>query len=152
MALALLVSCWLAQAPVARPIPVPSAAETARLYFLAGDLAKAQEWAQRGLKRERKKCAALNQALAEYSFLAHHLDELSLDQARQFLAWDKKISPQARGKLTEQVLERYVRKPLSLAQMRAAGDTQGALALVSQVLAVDPQNAEAKELQARLKQ
>lgn len=133
--------------------PAPTAAETAKLFFLAGDLQRAQEWVVRGLKKEPKTCGALKKLLAEYAFHANHVDELSLEDAKTFLELDRKISPTVRGKLTEKAFARYVTKPLELARARGAGDVPGALELVGRVLEVDPQNADAlglkKELEGR---
>jgi|GEM_PF-2428188 hypothetical protein len=130
--------------------PGPTAAETGKLYFLAGELATAQQWVQRGLKREPKTCGRLNKLLAEYAFLANHIDEFTSEQARAFFELDRQISPTVRGKLTEKAYERYVRKPLDLARSRAKGDVAGALELVQHVLAVDPKNRDALALQAEL--
>lgn len=152
--LSLLLTLALTQAPPGKPAPPPgpgpSAAETAKLYFLAGDLQKAQEWVVRGLKKEPKTCGALRKLLAEYAFHANHLDELSLDDAKAFLALDRKISPTVRGKLTEKAFSRYVSKPLELAHARANGDAKGAMSLVDSVLAVDPANPEALALKKDL--
>lgn len=149
LALALLVS-QAPPVPKLPPGPGPTAAETAKLYFLAGDLQKAQEWVQRGLKREPKTCGALRKHLAEYAFHANHLDELSLDDAKLMFELDRKISPTVRGKLTEKAWDRYVTKPLGLAHARASGDVKGAMGLVDTVLAVDPKNVEALALKKDL--
>jgi hypothetical protein len=132
------------------PGPGPTAAETAKLYFLAGDIQRAQEWVQRGLKREPKTCGPLNKALAEYAFLANHLDEFTPEQAKEFLEIDRRISPTVRGKLTEKVFERYVRKPLDLAKSRSNGDVPGALQIVGGILVIDPKNADALALKKTL--
>lgn len=128
----------------------PTAYDTAKLFFLAGDLATAQEWVLRGLKREPKTCGPLNKLLAEYNFLANHVDEFTPEQARDFLELDRKISPTVRGKVTERAWTRFVTKPLALAQEQAKGDVPQALQLVKQVLFVDPKNAEAVALMAKL--
>lgn len=130
--------------------PAPSAYDTAKLFFLAGDLAKAQQWARRGLKQEPKTCGPLNIALAEYNFLANHIDEFTLEQAKTFLELDRKISPTVRGRVTEKAFFRYVSQPLEQARGWADGNRNGALQLVARVLAVDPKNPGALELQSRL--
>ncbi len=130
--------------------PGPTAYDTAKLFFLAGDLATAQEWARRGLKREPKTCGPLNAQLAEYNFLANHIDEFTPTQAKDFLELDRKISPTVRGKITEKAFTRFVGKPLELATGQAKGDVPRALQLVEQVLAVDPKNPDAVALKARL--
>lgn len=127
--------------------PGPPASETAKLYFLAGDIAKAQEWARSGMKKEPKVCKPMLQALAEYAFLANHVDELTPEQARQFIELDRKISPQAQAKLTLKVIDRYVEKPLSIAEARASGgDAKSAVAIAETVLSIDPANARALAL------
>lgn len=136
--------------PKAPPGPGPTAAETAKLYFLAGDVQRAQEWVQRGLKREPKTCGPLNKLIAEYAFLANHVDEFTPEQAKQFIDLDRSISPTVRGKITEKVYERYVRKPLELARSRSQGDGAGALQIVSGVLVIDPKNEEALALKKTL--
>lgn len=128
----------------------PTAYDSAKLYFLAGDLAKAQEWARRGLKLEPKTCGPLNANLAEYNFLASRLDELTPGEVKSFLELDERISPTVRGKMTQKAYERYVNKPLELAQAQGEGDPAAALQLIKQVLAVDPKNAEAVALGAKL--
>ena len=137
-------------APKPPPGPGPTAAETGKLYFLAGDLAKAQEWVQRGLKREPKTCGPLNQLLAEYAFLANHVDEFTPEQAKTFLEVDKKISPTVRGKLTEKAYQKWVAHPLELAKARANGDERGALEIVTRVLIIEPTNADALALKKSL--
>ncbi|MFT3709152.1 MAG: hypothetical protein QM817_16030 [Archangium sp.] len=152
---ALLIAVVLAGAPDAGvaskkppgpPGAGPTAAETAKLYFLAGDIQKAQEWAQRGLKREPKTCGPLNRAIAEYAFLVSRVDEFTPEQAKTFLEFDKKISPTVRGKLTEKAYEKYVTHPLEMARSRSKGDVAGARVLLNQVLIVEPENADAKAL------
>ena len=159
MLLALIVSSLLAQgSPAASPpkqgrqkmAPGPTAYETAKLFFLTGDLATAQEWVRRGLKREPKTCVPLNKLLAEYNFLANHIDEFTPDQAKEFLELDRKISPSVRGQITEKAFQRFVVKPLELANDQAQGDVPRATQLLDQVLFVDPKNAEALALEARL--
>lgn len=159
MLLALIVSSLLAQgSPAASPpkqgrqkmAPGPTAYETAKLFFLAGDLATAQEWVRRGLKREPKTCVPLNKLLAEYNFLANHIDEFTPEQAKAFLELDRKISPTVRGQITDKAFHRFVMKPLELANDQAKGDVPRALQLLDQVLFVDPQNVEALALKKQL--
>ncbi len=159
MLLALALSLLVTQAPPAVPkpkpgnpklTPGPTAYDTAKLFFLAGDLSNAQEWARRGLKREPKTCGPLNAQLAEYNFLVGHIDEFTPDQAKAFLELDRKISPTVRGKTTEKAFTRFVSKPLSLAKEQAKGDVPRALQLVEQVLAVDPKNPDAVALKTEL--
>jgi hypothetical protein len=133
-----------------KPAAGPTAYDTAKLFFLAGDLANAQEWVRRGLKREPKTCGPLNKLLAEYNFLASHIEEFTPEQARDFIELDRKISPTVRGKVTEKAWARFVTKPLELAHDQAPGDVPRALQLVKQVLFVDPKNPEALALEAEL--
>ncbi len=164
MLIALVLTLVVNAAPdagAARPVPGksakgkvarkgPTAYDTALLYFLAGDLPKAQDWAKRGLEREKARCLPLHQHLAEYAYL-FGADELTRDQARELVALDRKISPTVPSKLTEKVLGAHVTQPLQLAQARAtAGDARGAKALAERALFVDPQSAEAKALLASL--
>jgi hypothetical protein len=138
MLLALALSLSLSQAPERGP----SAYDTAKLFFLAGDVAKAQEIARRGLKDDGKRCKAMLKLLAEYAFLANHVDEFTPEQAKQFLDLDRKIAPGAVGKLTQKAVERYVDKPLSIAKLRAeAGDATGAKAICADILKIDPKHA-----------
>lgn len=139
-----------APAKPARLGPGPTAYDTAKLFFLAGDLATAQEWARRGLKREPKTCGPLNKNLAEYNFLVNHIEALTPEQAKSFLELDRTISPTVRGKVTEKAFARFVSKPLELAKDQAPGDVPRALQLVKQVLYVDPKNPEALALEAEL--
>ncbi len=154
MLLALTLSLIVVQAPPKGvkppPGPGPSAYDSAKLFFLAGDLAAAQEWARRGIKREPKTCGPLNKQLAEYNFLANHIDEFTPEQARDFLELDRKISPTVRGKITQKAFAHFVTKPLELAHSQAKGDVPRALQLIDQVLFVDPKNAEALALKAEL--
>ncbi|MEW5742815.1 MAG: hypothetical protein AB1938_28115 [Myxococcota bacterium] len=153
MVSALLVSLALFQAPPQKAPPAPSRSETAKLFFLAGDLSKAQEIARSGAtsKTDGKRCQALLKLLAEYAFLANHIDEFTPEKARQFLELDAKIAPDARGKLTEKAIERYVTKPLAIARLRAeAGDRDGARKLAQDILQVDPRHAETKAFLASL--
>ncbi|MBL8909793.1 MAG: hypothetical protein JNM17_03720 [Archangium sp.] len=134
------------------PGPGPTAAETAKLYFLAGDIAKAQEWVQRGLKREPKACGPLNALIAEYAFLANHIDDFTPEQAKTFLETDKKISPTVRGKLTEKAYTKWVSHPLEIAKSwSSGGNASGALQILERILIIEPTNAEALALQKSLR-
>lgn len=156
MLLVALLSLAVTQAP---PLPpglegskvAPTALETARLYFLAGDVANAKGWAQRGLKKEAKTCKPLLRDLAEYAYLIGKYDELTLDEARQVLELDRRISPKARGKLTVRIEERFVTGPLKRARDWAVqGAAAEAVAFVDDVLKVEPGHAEAKALRLEL--
>lgn len=132
-------------------LSAPTAIETARLYFLAGDLSTAREWGQRGLKREAKACKPMLKDLAEYAFLMGKSEELTLDEARQVLVLDKRISPKEPGKLTKKVIERFVVGPMKRAEAWAMQGAAGeAVRFVDDALKVDPSNVEAKALRARL--
>ncbi|MCC6334003.1 MAG: hypothetical protein IT380_08450 [Myxococcales bacterium] len=142
---ALLLFLALSQAAPQKAPPGPSRSETAKLFFLTGDLAKAQEIARAGAssKADGKKCQALVKLLAEYAFLAGRIDDFTPEQARQFLELDAKITPDARGKLTKQALERFVDRPLSIAKLRAeAGDREGARGIAQDILKVAPKHPE----------
>jgi hypothetical protein len=125
----------------------PPASETAKLYFLAGDLAKAQEWARQGIRREPKLCRPLVKRLAEYAWLAGKSDDLDVKQARQVLELDRAISPSKPGKLTERVIERFITRPMEIADLHAQqGHSDSARVIARQVLEVDPSNARARAL------
>lgn len=151
--LALALAVLVLQAPPppkGKPGPGPTAYDTAKLFYLAGDLAQAQEWVRRGLKREPKTCGPLNALLAEYNSMANHIDEFTPDEAKKFLELDRKISPTVRGKVTEKAYTRYVAKPLELAKEQAKGDVPRALQLIEQVLFVDAKNEDALALKKQL--
>ncbi len=158
--LALCLTVLLAAPPPAGAAPmglppskkvVPPAGETAKLFFLAGDVAKAVEWAQRGLKTDPKRCKPMLKALAEYGFLAGKRDDFTPEQARAFLEWDRAISPGVPGKITEPVIARFVTVPLSNARaMALAGQRERARTAVLAVLAVDPKHAQALALEKEL--
>ncbi|MBL8955114.1 MAG: hypothetical protein JNK82_30335 [Myxococcaceae bacterium] len=130
----------------------PTAREMAQLFFLAGDLKRAIDAAIRCIQTDgRKKCEPFYRALVEYEALIHKNDQLTLPEAKSYLEWDRTISPDKPGKLTEPVIERYVKGPLEAA--RAAwqrGEREAALAAVERVQKVDPKNADAKQLKAEL--
>ena len=131
-------------------LPPPPASETSKLYFLAGDIAKAVEWATRGMKKESKACKPLLKALAEYAALANHRDEFTIAQAREFIEWDRQISPGTPGKITVPIIDRYITSPLSVAaEMEKQGRVAEAVAIATRVLEVDPKNVEATRLAKR---
>jgi len=129
----------------------PTAFETSRIYFIAGNLPSAREWGQRGLKKEAKACKPLLKDLAEYSFLLSKYEALTLDEAKQMLILDRRISPKAIGKLTSPVIERYVTGPMARARLWAEqGAAAEAVKFVDDALLVDPANADARTLRRRL--
>lgn len=149
--LTVFLSVALAQDPMAARALAPTAIETARLYYLAGDLRSSREWCERGLKKERKRCQPFLRSLAEYEFLMGKYDELSLAEAATVVQLDRGLSPGEPGKLTKPVLERYVRGPMMRARDWAAQGASGeAVRFVDDVLKVDPKNDEAKQLRAEL--
>jgi tetratricopeptide (TPR) repeat protein len=131
--------------------PGPKASETAKLYFIAGDLKSAREWAERGLRREAKRCRPILRDLAEYAFLMSRYEPLTSEQARLVLELDRRLSPQQPGKLTRPVIERYVEGPLNRAKAWVEqGAASEAVQFVDEALAVDPHNAEAIQLKNTL--
>lgn len=134
-----------------KPADAPLPSETVKLFFLAGDLARAQEFARACRRSEPKRCDTLNKRIAEYAFLARDIDALTAEQARELIALDAKITPLARGKITEKVIERYITVPLDRARSRAQGDEKGALLILEKVLIADPKNEGALELQKSLR-
>ena len=129
----------------------PTAIETARLYFIAGNLPLAREWGQRGLKKEAKVCKPLLKDLAEYSFLLSKYEALTLEEAKSMIALDRRISPKAVGKLTTPVVERYVTGPMGRARLWAEQGAAGeAVKFVDDALTVDPANVDARALRAQL--
>jgi len=139
MLFALVLSLALSQSPAKGPSPY----ETAKLFFLAGDIGKAEEIARTGIKSDKKRCTALLKLLAEYAFLANHVDEFTPEQAKQFLDLDRKIAPGAVGKLTQKAVERYLDKPLAIAKLRAqGGDVEGAMGIAQDILKIDPKHAD----------
>ncbi len=136
--------------PAAAPAPPPE--DFARLYFVAGDVARAQEVLRPCLKTKPKICKPLHTWLVEYAFVYAQLDSLTPEQAAQLLAWDVKINPKAHSRLTEPVIERFVNRPLQNARTLAQGDPAQALKVLEQVLRVDPGNAEARTLREALRE
>jgi hypothetical protein len=136
------------------PTPAPDAGvgptprEMAQLFFLAGDLRRAVDQGRRCMQVEgQKKCEPFYRALVEYEALIRKNDQLTPDEARAYLEWDRFISPKERGKLTQPVLARYVEQPLEAGrQALASGDKALAKAAAERVLKVDPKNADAKKL------
>ncbi len=146
-----LLTLALAQDPMVPKALAPTAFETAKLYYLAGDLGSSREWCERGLKKERKACEPFLKALAEYKFLMGKYEELTLDEAASVVALDKKLSSAAPGKLTKPILERFVRGPMMRARDWANQGAAGeAVRFVDDVLKVDPKNAEAIQLRKEL--
>lgn len=128
----------------------PGAAETARLYFLAGDISKAQEFTRGCIKSQPKLCKPLNAWLAEYAYLIGQ-DPLTPEQVRALLDFDHKIAPLAQSKLTKKVVDQYVTRPFELAKARANGDEAGALKLLDVLLSIDPKHEGALALQRDLR-
>lgn len=137
----------LALLAAAPPKKGPKASEMAHLYFLAGDLTHAVESAKKCNELEGGKCKAMFKALAEYQYLASRTERLTPAEAKQFIAYDRAISKTVPAKLTEKVIERFVKEPLDLAaRAAAAGDREQAQGLAKAVLEVDPTNADAKAM------
>lgn len=150
MLLVLLTVAMTQVGPPGKGAPAPW--ETAKLYFLAGDLARAQDWAHRCVRSKPKICKPLNAAIAEYAFLEPHADAFTPAQARQYLELDRAIAPDAIGKLTVPARERYVLRPLGIAGARLdRGDRLGAQQIADLVREIDPHAPELAELDARLK-
>lgn len=146
---ALLLALVLAAPP--KKLPAPPPGETAKLYFLAGDVAKAVDWARRGVRTDAAKCKPMLEALAEYGALANHTDDFTPEQARAFLEWDRKISPGTPGKLTVPVINHFIVVPLERARADLqAGELAEARERLALVLAVDPKNAAALALEEQL--
>jgi hypothetical protein len=128
----------------------PTPREMAQLFFLAGDLRRAVDAGRRCVQLEgKKKCEPFYRALVEYEALIHKNDELTPEEARAYLEWDRLVSPQQPGKLTKPVIARYVEGPLEAGrQALSNGDHAAAKQAAERVLKVDPKNAEAKKLLA----
>ena len=151
LALAVLVTQAPPLPPGGKQMIAPTAIETARLYFLAGDLTTSREWCERGLKREAKACKPLLKDLAEYKFLMSKFEELTLDEAKQVIALDRRISPKDQGKPTKPIFERYVSGPMTRAKLWAEqGAAAEAVRFVEDALKVDPTNADARALLKQL--
>lgn len=146
------VVAMLATAPPDAGAPAPTPREMAQLFFLAGDLKRAIDAGRRCVQLEgRKKCEGYYRALVEYEALIPRNDQLTPAEAKAYLEWDRFISPKEPGKLTRPVLRRYVEEPLIAAhQAAAAGEKGKAKEIAQRVLAVDPKNAEAKQLLAEV--
>lgn len=150
--MAALLALLLLAPPSAPADKGPSLSETARLYFLAGDVRKALEWCTRGMKTEPRRCKPMIKALAEYGYLAERRDAFTPADAKAFLEWDRAISPTTPSKLTEPTIARFVTEPLARARaLAAAGGAAPAQELVAQVLLVDPRNPAALALRDELR-
>ena len=113
------------------------------------DLRRAVDTARASLKTDPARCKALYPMLVEYEFLVPRRDTLTLEEAKAFLEWDRKISPRAQGKLTPVVYRKYVETPLHYARTaNQGGDLAKAKKLLADVLAVDPKSEDALALQA----
>jgi hypothetical protein len=131
----------------------PPASDMAILYFLAGDLRRAVETARSGMKTDAVRCKALYPLLVEYEFLIPKRDALTVDEAKSFLEWDRKISPKAQGKLTTGVYRQYVETPIIHARTaHLGGDAARAKQMVADVLKIDPKNPDALALKALIDQ
>ncbi len=133
------------------PSGAPALLSTAQLYFVAGDLRRATEYIDQCLRtREKPSCVKVKKALVEYTYLASRRDSLTADQARQMIAFDRQVGATERSKVTQVVLEQWVRRPVRLAQARCeAGLTTEAATLLTEALAVDATDADALSLKTR---
>ena len=149
---ALCLLLWCA-APEVGKAKTPPASDMAILFFLAGDMRQAVNTARGGLTTDPVKCKVLYPMLVEYEFLVPRRDELTIDEAKSFIAWDRKISPKASGKLTAAVYRKYVETPLHYARTaNQGGDVAKAQKLLNDVLTVDPISADALALKALIAQ
>ncbi len=143
----------LSAAPESRPRSGPSASQMAILYFMAGDMRRAVDSARTGMKTDAAKCKVLLPLLVEYQFLVSRRDELTIEEAKSFIAWDRQISPKASGKLTALVYRKYVETPLQYARTANQGGDRGAAKkLLEQALTVDPTSDAALALKALIEQ
>ena len=128
--------------------PAPTPREMAQLFFMAGDLRRAVDAGRRCIQVEgKKKCEAFYRALVEYEALIPKNEQLTLDEAKNYLAWDRLISPQEPGKLTRGVIQRWIDDPLAGASAALqVGDKKSAKQAAERVLKVDPKNEQAKKL------
>lgn len=151
MLLALLAAALLTQVPTP-PVPpgagaAPPPWEVAKLFFLAGDVARAVETVLKCQVTSPKRCGPMKKPLVEYQYLASKRDELTREEAAQLIAYDRQLSPTKPGKISEPIIARFVTTPLSLAKARIdGGDPESARLALEAVLAVDPKQAEAKAL------
>ena len=153
ISLCLLLLCAAPEGQVVPPPKAPPASDMAILYFMAGDMRRAVDTARAGLKTDAAKCKPLYPMLVEYEFLVPKRDELTVEEAKSFIAWDRKISPKASGKLTAVVVRKYVETPLHYARTaNEGGDVAKAKKLLADVLTVDPANADALALKALIAQ
>ena len=141
----------LCAAPPADRPKAPPASDMAILFFLAGDLRRAVDTCRLGMKTDPVKCKALYPMLVEYEFLVPRRESLTVAEAKAFVAWDRKISPAAPGKLTGAVMKRFVETPLHFARLaHASGEAAKAKRLLGEALEVDPLHADALALKAQL--
>ncbi len=148
-ALCLMLLC---AAPVEGEKPrAPPPSDMAVLFFLAGDLRQATASARAGMKTDAARCKALYPMLVEYEFLVNKRDEFTTEEAKAFIAWDRKISPKAMSKLTTGVFHTYVEVPLMQARTaNQGGDLKRAKKLLDDVLVIDPANEDALALKAMM--
>ncbi len=150
--LTLALTLLLTQAPPmpqigAPPGPPPKPQDLVALYFRTGDLRKAVEHCRAWMKTSKKQPTPVFKALVQYQFLASRISELTLEEAKQFLAFDAIVSPGTPALLTKQVRARFVEGPMEMANAAAlANHRERALQLARDVLAVEPGNAAAHAL------
>lgn len=149
-AVSAVVALLLSEAPAAQA-QAPSPRELVQAYFVAGDLKRASDFAKLCVKREGARCRPLLVAVVEYQALASRRDELSAKEAAQYVKYDRVVSPQRQGKLTEAVYARFVTQATERAQLLFdGGESAKADQLLSQVLVVDPGFQPAQGLAQRL--
>jgi hypothetical protein len=148
-----LLALALATNPLAGPAAPkegPQPSELAKLYFIAGDLSRAHDALNAGVKRDPK-CEPMLRALADYQYLVSRSDRLTPADAKQLFALDRALSPQAMGKITKPVHDRFVAMPLLKAKARLdAGLTQEALGFARAAYDADPYDADAVATMSRL--
>ena len=128
----------------------PPPSELAKLYFIAGDLLRAQQALRLGQSRDPR-AKAMMPAFIEYEQLATRADHLTQAEAKAFVADDRALSPLAMGKMTKGVYDRFVTTPLLKARARADAELNAeAMALARAALEVDPHSAEAIALLRQL--
>lgn len=142
---------------LANPVSGPSApkegpkpSELAKIYFIAGDLVRARTALEGGRKSDPKAEPMLKQ-LADYQFLVSKADKLTAAEAKQLIALDRAFSPQATGKMTRPVHDRFVAMPLLKAQARLdANLLSDALPLALAAHDADPFDADAVAMLSKL--
>ncbi len=128
----------------------PPPSELVKLYFIAGDLLRAQEVLKLGLTKDPK-CKPMKVPFFEYQELAAKGEHLTVAQAKAMIADDRLVSPLAMGKITKPVYERFVTLPLLKAKARLdAGLVLEAAQLAREALEADPASAEAKAILGQL--